>query len=279
LNLQPLLKAPQMRQLDQRVSIRYQLRPLSRDEVAAYVSHRLTVAGGSASVVFLPRAIDMVYRHTKGIPRLVNLVCDRALLAAFSARSSRVSPEIVLQAAETLELVDESPTRFGWLNRRASVYVAAAGASVSIAIAGSMVALRTPLDAEGTRAVAVAPEIGVVAVERAPEPVAVAPTVEGVAPVATAGTSGPARYSVLTASFPIADLQREDSAAATRFEAVVNDLRGLGYDVRSMDVSLRGRGEWRRVLVGEFANFSDAQAEAHRVHQTPGFADAQVIRY
>ena len=49
LNLNSLLKAPQMRQLDQRVSIRYQLRPLNRDEVAAYVSHRLTVAGGSAA--------------------------------------------------------------------------------------------------------------------------------------------------------------------------------------------------------------------------------------
>jgi len=55
LNLNPILKAPQMRQLDQRVSIRYQLRPLSRDEVAAYVSHRLNVAGGSASVTFHPK--------------------------------------------------------------------------------------------------------------------------------------------------------------------------------------------------------------------------------
>jgi hypothetical protein len=84
---------------------------------------------------------------------------------------------------------------------------------------------------------------------------------------------------VLTASFPIADLLREGSAAATRFETIVSELRGLGYDVRSMDVSLRGRGEWRRVLVGEFATLSDAKAEAHRVHQAPGFADAQVIRY
>jgi type II secretory pathway predicted ATPase ExeA len=279
LNLQPLLKAPQMRQLDQRVSIRYQLRPLSRDEVAAYVAHRLTVAGAAASVSFQPKAIDLVYRRTKGIPRLVNLVCDRALLAAYSVRSNRVSPEIVFQAAETLELVDESPARFGWFNRRASVYVAAAGASISIAIAGSIVALRTPPSAEGTRAVAVAPEIGIVAVERAPQPVAAAPTVEGLAPVATAGTSSAPRYAVLTASFPLADLLREGSAAATRFEAVVSELRGLGYDVRSMDVSLRGRGEWRRVLVGEFATLSDAKAEAHRVHQTPGFADAQVIRY
>ena len=84
LNLNPLLKAPQMRQLDQRVSIRYQLRPLSRDEVAAYVSHRLTVAGGSASVTFQPKALDMVHRRTQGIPRLINLVCDRSLLAAYS---------------------------------------------------------------------------------------------------------------------------------------------------------------------------------------------------
>ena len=84
LNLQPLLKAPQMRQLDQRVSIRYQLRPLNRDEVAAYVSHRMTVAGGPASVTFQSRALDMVYRRSSGIPRLINLVCDRALLAAYS---------------------------------------------------------------------------------------------------------------------------------------------------------------------------------------------------
>ena len=68
--MNPLLKAPQMRQLDQRVSIRYQLRPLSRDEVAAYVSHRLNVAGGSASVMFQPKALDLVHARTQGIPRL-----------------------------------------------------------------------------------------------------------------------------------------------------------------------------------------------------------------
>ncbi len=276
LNLQPLLKAPQMRQLDQRVSIRYQLRPLSRDEVAAYVSHRLTVAGGSPSVVFMPKAIDVVYRRTKGIPRLVNLVCDRALLAAFSARTDRVSPDIVFQAAETLELVDESPSRFGWFQSRASVYVAAAGASVSIAVAGSMVALRPPTTAEGANTIAAARGFDAAL---AGEPAPVAPRAAGpaVAPVATSQT--PPRYSVLTASFPIADLLREGSAAAIRFEAVVGELRALGYDVRSMDVNLRGRGEWRRVLVGEFATFPDARAEAHRVHQTPTFADAQVIRY
>ncbi len=107
LNLHPLLKAPQMRQLDQRVSIRSQLRPLSRDEVAEYVSHRLIVAGGAASIMFQPRALDLLHSRSGGIPRLVNLVCDRSLLAAYSARTNRISPEMVHQAAENLELFEE----------------------------------------------------------------------------------------------------------------------------------------------------------------------------
>ena len=93
------------------------------------------------------------------------------------------------------------------------------------------------------------------------------------------GGTADARYAVLTASFPIADVLRKGSAAAARFEAVVGELRSLGYDVRSMDVNLQERGEWRRVLVGEFATLSDAKAEAHRVHQTPSFAYAQVVSY
>ena len=274
LNLQPLLKAPQMRQLDQRVSIRYQLRPLSRDEVAAYVSHRVNIAGASASVTFQPRALDMVHRRTKGIPRLVNLVCDRALLAAYSGRTNRVSPDIVFQAAESLELIDESPSRFGWFRRRASVYVAAAGASVSLAVAGGM-ALRSPSDAEGAGPVEVAAAAEIAEPQRID---VVAPNTTGTMPVGTSGSAS-ARYAVLTASFPMTDVLRKGSAAATRYEAVVSELRGLGYEVRSMDVNLRERGEWRRVLVGEFATLSDAKAEAHRVHQTPTFADAQVVSY
>ena len=115
LNLDTLLKAPQMRQLDQRVSIRYQLLPLTRDETAAYVTHRLTVAGGSASVTFQPKALDMMQRRTRGIPRLINLVCDRSLLAAFSARTNRISADIVRQASSTLELGEARSSRFFWL--------------------------------------------------------------------------------------------------------------------------------------------------------------------
>jgi len=134
LNLNALLKAPEMRQLDQRVSIRYQLRPLTRDEAANYVSHRLMVAGGPASVTFDSKALDMMHRRTQGIPRLINLVCDRALLAAYTGRTNRISADLVYQAAESLELVDKRPSRFRWLRRRASQAVMAAGASVSLGV-------------------------------------------------------------------------------------------------------------------------------------------------
>jgi hypothetical protein len=156
------------------------------------------------------------------------------------------------------------------------VYVAAAGASVSLAVGGGMMALRPPADAEAAHAGSKAPEIdGAPLTSPAP-----APAPERVEPAAAPEPEPvEARYAVLTASFPIADLLREGSAAATRFHSVVGELRQLGYDVRSMDVTVRDRGEWRRVLVGEFATLSDAKAEAHRVHQTPAFSNAQVIRY
>ena len=76
-----------MRQLDQRVSIRYELKPLDGEAVAAYVAHRLTIAGGNASVMFTPKALRQVHRWSGGIPRLINLICDRALLAGFSIRT------------------------------------------------------------------------------------------------------------------------------------------------------------------------------------------------
>ena len=295
LNLNPLLKAPQMRQLDQRVSIRYQLRPLSRDEVAAYVSHRVTVAGGAASVTFQPKALDMVHGRTQGIPRLINLVCDRALLAAYSARTNRVSSEMVYQSAESLELVDERPSRFNWFRRRASVVVMAAGASVTLGVAGSMVAPVLRASAAATESQSALADAVQVAPSSAPT-AAAADDIEAadvsIAPDASASAPAGAmadepnlpinvgeRYSVLTASFPVVDLVRAGSPASARLDAVIGQLQSLGYDVRLMDVNLGDRGEWRRVLVGEFATQADANAQAGRVRQAPPFTDARVIRY
>src|SRR5947207_4194528 len=95
LELQGLLRSKDLRQLDQRVSIRYELKPLDREAAGAYVAHRLTIAGGSASVTFAPKALAEVHRRSGGIPRLINLICDRALLSGYSLRTNRITPEMV----------------------------------------------------------------------------------------------------------------------------------------------------------------------------------------
>jgi general secretion pathway protein A len=121
LNLGSLLRSPELRQLDQRVSIRYELKPLTREEMAAYIAHRIQVAGGLNAVSFTPKALHMVHQFTGGIPRLINLVCDRALLGAFSARVSRVTHDLVERAAETLDLRPIQKSRFAWLRRGVTV--------------------------------------------------------------------------------------------------------------------------------------------------------------
>ena len=103
LELQAKLKLPEMRQLDQRVSARCHLLPLSRDGVAGYIAHRLTVAGGADDRVhFSPNAIDAVFRVSGGTPRVVNLVCDRALHRGHLARKSTIDLEAVTQAIDDL---------------------------------------------------------------------------------------------------------------------------------------------------------------------------------
>jgi general secretion pathway protein A len=123
LNLQALLRSPQLRQLDQRVSIRYQLAPLDRDTVGAYIAHRLTIAGGSAAVSFTPKAIDEVHRSSAGIPRLINLICDRALLAGYSLQTTRITDDMIVHAAKSLDLAQPSNDDLG---PRASLMTAAA---------------------------------------------------------------------------------------------------------------------------------------------------------
>lgn len=134
LNLQPLLRSPHLRQLDQRVSIRYQLEPLDRDTVAAYIAHRLTIAGGSAAVTFTPKATDEVHRLSGGIPRLINLICDRALLAGYSLQTTRITDEMVVHAGNSLDIVP--PLRQG-LSQRASLVTAAAVVLLASAFAVS----------------------------------------------------------------------------------------------------------------------------------------------
>ena len=125
-NLKALLRSPELRQLDQRVSIRYELQALDVETVAAYVAHRLTIAGGSASVAFTSRALALVHRLSGGVPRLINLICDRALFAGFAAQASRITPDMVKHAAGSLDIRPPASKLWRRLTRRAALLMAGA---------------------------------------------------------------------------------------------------------------------------------------------------------
>jgi general secretion pathway protein A len=133
LNLLDVLAEAELRQLDQRISIRAALKPLTREEVEAYIAHRLWVAQGGSSVQFEAEALDLVHRLTGGVPRVINLLCDRALMAGAAARVHRITTGFIEDAAQTLglRLPVAVPERKG-VRRRLLVAAAVGGILTSL---------------------------------------------------------------------------------------------------------------------------------------------------
>lgn len=96
--LREVLARRDLRQLAQRVTARYHLAPLDRAETADYVQHRLTVAGGAGKVSFTAGALGTVHRLSGGVPRLINLICDRALLAGYVQGTRTIDAAMVRRA-------------------------------------------------------------------------------------------------------------------------------------------------------------------------------------
>lgn len=103
---QPELKAtltkPALRQLNERITVRYDLRPLSAGEVVAYIHHRLSVAGGPGKVSFTKGAYRLVDDFSEGIPRRINALCDRALLIAYTKNIVKIDRKIIRLAARDI---------------------------------------------------------------------------------------------------------------------------------------------------------------------------------
>jgi general secretion pathway protein A len=100
------LDSIKLRQLKQRIALRSQLEPLSANETKEYVERRLHVAGvnSAAAVLFPAEAIAAVYRHSRGTPRLINTICENALLTAYAKQMGSVTPEIIDGIVEDFRL-------------------------------------------------------------------------------------------------------------------------------------------------------------------------------
>ncbi len=101
--LRERLNSPRLKQLRQRITVRYHLQALTRAEVGEYIQHRLVLAGANGTLSFTGPAFWRIFRYSKGVPRLVNAVCDKALLAGFVERSHRINFRMVGRAIRELE--------------------------------------------------------------------------------------------------------------------------------------------------------------------------------
>jgi general secretion pathway protein A len=112
--LRALLDRTDLRQLAQRITGRYHLEPLTREETRGYVRHRLRVAGATEEI-FTPAALAEIHRLAAGIPRVINVTCDRALLGAYTQETRKVTASLVRQAAAEVYGRRFLPVWMGWV--------------------------------------------------------------------------------------------------------------------------------------------------------------------
>jgi len=268
LNLLDLLQKTELRQLDQRISIRCSLKALTREEVEAYVTHRLWVARGSTSVSFTPKAFDLVHAVSGGVPRMINLVCDRALMVGCEAQTSRIGDEHVAQAAAQIGL--EVPKGKGRSDRSgitvrtsrrgllvAAVLLLAGFGGAAFYFLGNPLAmdLWTPAESPAVRRVPVAllpARIAAVAMPAGPPTIGPPPPIAG-------------SFSVLVGTF--------DSARQVELREAA--LRAQRLPIYLIDVILAPGDVRRRVLIGRYATREEADAVRQKLG--PAMDEARVI--
>lgn len=125
--LEELLSRPELRQLSQRIAVRYKLKSMSLQETRTYIRHRMEVAGETGGVSFSNSALRLIYMYTSGIPRMINILCDRSLLVAYGDEKRCVTPSIVTNAIrEILNIPQQRQLKRIIITSVAAVLLAAA---------------------------------------------------------------------------------------------------------------------------------------------------------
>ena len=280
-NLEPILALDEMRQLNQRISRRCRIDPLSVSEVGEYVNYRLSVAASAASeaptperreaskVRFTTRSLRTVAKLSAGVPRIVNLLCDRAL-EIHAGKQAAIDHRLVIAAASDLELAVPISVRLP------SFYPALGGAMAATAIAataGWWIAAGSPLPAwvSGPRSPApvdtaqarVTAPVQTPALNLQPSvrQAAVSETIEAQTPLRTV-VEEVSSYQLTVASFE----------TEGRAESVAGDLIALGHPAR---VSASESGRWQMVIVGPYTSAAEAET-AKAILTKAGFAGIRI---
>jgi general secretion pathway protein A len=235
--LRELLDRSELRQLAQRITGRYHLSPLSKRETQEYVGHRLRVAG-AAGEIFTPAALREVYRLSTGIPRVINVCCDRALLGAYTLETRKVTPALVRRAASEVYGRRFAPLWLGW------VAAAIVLAGVAVTVYAGITVWRNP--PPGLRSATNTPVLAPAAAASTEPPVPSAGT-------AAAAVPAPAAKPVALQTLLAANAADTSDAAAFRRllslwgTAMADDHDPCGQAQKAGLACLDQRGSWAQV--------------------------------
>ena len=267
------LESPFLRPLNQRISIRYHLLPLSRRDTEKYVRHRLLVAGSNGHITFSVGALKEIFRQSRGIPRLINLVCDRTLLTGYAKQSHSLDRKMVKRGAESLKKQGVR-SAIPFRSRRVLFFEALAlflGCIFLIGIQGKSLYV---MSLESVHAIGKRIPVRLSDGQGLP--------VIGESSVATPtggiGSTGASShkstpefrrpYGIHVSSY------RDHREALTD----IHQLQRVGYQAYTLKVDIPGKGLWYRVMSGRFETIGDGQAMLEKIKTLKGFSDARIIR-
>ena len=236
------LNRPNLRQLKQRISVNYRLEPLSLKEMKDYIAHRLSIAGFQGELAFSTRALRLVFKISRGIPRLINLLCDRILLVLYLEQKMRVTPAQVRKAIESLRGGKTPASVFNEVFFRRLAF--SGGIGGLIILLGTLSLLWfSPRNSSTLEATLLPIEL---------------PQLQN--------SVSPLLYSVHLSSF------KKKSLADRAIEKICQE----GLEAFGLVVQLPETGIWYRVLVGQYETRGEAQTLANRLKENGSFPYSMV---
>jgi general secretion pathway protein A len=267
LELEQKLNLPALRQLNQRISIRFTTQPLSRDDTERYIRYRLVVAGNPQRLRWGRGTFRAIHAYSKGFPRLINLICDRTLLAAYSERSLMVTPRMVRKAVRNLQGKEKLGSHWysAWMKH---ILPVVAGALLllllvaGLAWKGTLAKMIRPINQTTTTATEKPVEAKPQAIEQpsAPAPV---PQVQA-APELPDRTSATGQEGY---ALQVHSLRGQQEA-----EKALSALKRKKWNGFIFYTPGAGNSEWYAVYVGPFKDMNSAVQAAAALNREEGFS-------
>jgi cell division septation protein DedD len=276
-----MLTSHALRQIGQRVSVGYHIDAFTYDETMAYIQHRLTIASKGSSVRFDPKAVRRIFRYSGGIPRTINIACERALKVAFYRKEKLITGDIAEEAIGNL--ADRSEMAFSSSRRRKMLGWLSAGCCLLLAISAIAVyirysALETPSEkiktekqpiittpapasvSENTPDAYGEAEIPIIKKNEPEKPVRI------VAPVLPAKSPESTNEDFSVESAPSPRMTHSVQVGAFRegeyAKQLVGELAAKGYSARIVPVLDSRQRTWLTVRIGDYPTHEAAKAEA-----------------